>query len=388
MLEAILSARDRLLLLWSGHDVQQGKDKPAAVPVEELLEVLAELTGRTREELVREHPLQPWSAGNFVGEAAGFDEGMALASHRLWEIEAGEAEAVVLGIAGDGAELPEEAVLPTSLPLQELADALLSPHKLLLRDRLGLSVSSEEAAVEDREPLEFDHLEAWGLRNRVVGCLLDDPGGWTDAGLTSALRARLGGEGILPLMAGGSVILTTEVAKARRVLENLAAIDGTPTDGLELSVQVADGPQLVGRVDDVLQRGDELLLQWSTSSSSPNERTQLIAWLHLLAAKAAGHSVVGARLVGYDSTPKVKAAGGDFLVIGGSVEEARAQLQTLVDVWRAARNRALPLFRMTSSLAGRSLADVGGDLTAEGARAKLTGAVAKGWGGTQYTRGD
>ncbi|MBW2254909.1 MAG: exodeoxyribonuclease V subunit gamma, partial [Deltaproteobacteria bacterium] len=388
MLEAILSARDRLLLLWSGHEVQQGKEQPAAVPVEELIETLGRLTARTRTQIVREHALQPWSARNFGDEPVSFDQGMAAAARRLREIEMGAWKARPLGLAASGtAALPPEKVLVDTLKLDDLASALLSPHKLLLRDRLGLSVSYEEATVEDREPLDLDTLETWSLRARMVDHLMQDPERWTDEALVEALRARVAGEGILPLRAGGRAILATEVQNARGVLVNLHAIDGDCAAGLELSVKPEEGPLLVGRVGDVVGRDGELLLQWHTPSSQANERLALVAWLHLLAAVACGHPVVGARLVGYRSWATSKRAGGDFLAFEGTAEEARTALAGLVEVRRLARERPIPLFRRTSFAAAKVL-EQEQDLSAPGAWARLVGAVAEGWVGGYHSRGD
>jgi exodeoxyribonuclease V gamma subunit len=400
MLEAILSARDRLLLLWSGHDVNQGKEQPAAVPVEELLETLGRLTGSTRAELVREHALQPWSANNFGQPSGGFDAGMAVSARHLREIAGGSREATSLGLAMSGAAaLPPEEFMPTSLGLDDLADALCSPHRLLLRDRLGLSVSTEEAALEDREPLELDTLESWVLRERVVGHLTSgDHGGieaTTDAKLLDALEARVAGEGALPLRAGGRVVLAQEVAKSRDLLLTLDAVDGAPADGLDLRIALQGGFQLLGRVGRVRTRdrlsadgasdGTELLLQWHSVSKESSSKMKMAAWLHLLTAVALGHPVVGARLVGWGDTSTAKKAAGDFLMFEGGPDEARAQLEEFVALWRRARTCPVPLFVVTSYKAAEVLHAFG---SSAGVNVRLRAAVSEGWSGTKQIRGD
>ena len=389
MLEAVLSAREALVVSWSGRDVQQGRELPAAVPVEELIEVLSSLTGSNRRELVREHGLQPWSPGGFGSAGVGYDAGMARAAERLREIAAGEEEPSSLGLAASGdAPLPAEQWSSDTLGLDELAVGLLAPHKLLLRDRLRLSVSWDEGSMEDREPLELDTLEAWSLRARIVEHLFEGDVDWTDEAITEALHRRLSGEGLLPLRAGGRAILAAEVEKARRLLANVAEVDGSPREGVELSVLLTDGPLLTGRVSDVLERDGELLLQWRTPSSSANERLRLTAWIHLLAATASGVPVAGARLVGYGSAGNSKRSGGDFLRFDGDAERARDLLQDLVGVWRAARERPVPLFRKTSLEAAGALVRCGGDLEAPGARSALASAVARGWSGGFRSSGD
>jgi exodeoxyribonuclease V gamma subunit len=389
MLEAILSARERLLILWSGRDVAQGNHQPAAVPVEELLELLCRLTGEPRAQVVREHALQPWSAGNFGHAPQSFDWTMANAAQRLREIEVSGCMPHPLGLAASGSTaLPAEQHLPDTLEIEALVSALVHPHKLLLSDRLKLGVSYEDAVVEDREPLELDTLEAWALRSSLVRQLMEDTAGWTDEALVEALRARVAGEGTLPLRAGGRAVLAVEAAKARAVIDNFAAVAGEVTDSLELGVQLDDGMQLTGAVHDVVLLDGKLLLQWWTPSSQANDKARLGAWLHLLVAVAAGHPVAGARLVGHGSSTKTKAAGGDFMVFNGTVEEARAALAGHVAVWRRARQEPLPLFPKTSMAAAKVLLDHEDDLDAPGARVALVGAVATGFHGDKFTKGD
>jgi exodeoxyribonuclease V gamma subunit len=393
MLEAILSARDHFMISWSGFDVRQGQEQPAAVPVEELLETLGHLTASTRAELVREHPLQPWSGGNFSGEGSSHDEGMAAAAETLRRIERGEASAAVLGLAGGGTQaLPEETNRVDTLALEDLADGLLAPHRVLLRDRLGLSVSYEEAALEDREPIELDSLESWALRDRMLNGL-ENADEESSARIVERMLTRIGGEGALPLECGGKKLLAEEAERVRAVAHHLRDIRGEAGPAIELSVQLPEGPLLVGRVDRVVHSGEERILQWPTASSVANERLQLRAWLQLLAARACGESVVGVRLVGHASAKRKKAAG-TFLAFEGTEEDARCILADLVAVWRHARQQPLPLFRKTSHRIAAVLAAQAGDSERGGGRPseetmpKLVAEATKGWEGTRHSTGD
>jgi exodeoxyribonuclease V gamma subunit len=359
------------------------------VPVEELLETLGKLSGRERDQLVQTRPLQPWSAGNFNPTSGSFDHGLALAAQRLHDSERRQRRPSRLGLMATGQEaLPEEAFLPKTLSIDALADALLAPHKLLLRDRLGLSVSFETAQVEDREPLELDTLDGWSLRTRMVDHLLDTSKDWTDETLLEALRDRVGGEGLLPMCAGGEKVLSAELEKARGVVLNLAEIAGLPAAALELSLQLEGCPLLVGQIDRVVSNGTDHLAQWHTVSKGANEQLRLRAWLHLLTAVAAGHSSVSVRLVGYGSASNSKRAGGDFMVFDGSVEDAQATLASLVGLWRLARRQPLPLFKKTSSAAANALEKCGDDLQASGAMTGLKTAVEGGWHGGYMSVGD
>ena len=291
-------------------------------------------------------------------------------------------------MASDTFELAPEAALPDTLSLDDLAVALLEPHKPLLRDRLGLSATYETPPTEDREPLELDALEEWSLRARILEQLKAGAAGSTDEGLTDALHDRLSGEGALPLRAGGRAILEGEVEKARAVRANLAAVAGTLDEPLELSVQTDGGPLLVGRVECVVCRDGELLLQWDTPSKTANERGLMVAWLHLLAAIASGRVAVGARVVGHGSAATKKSAGGEFLAFDGGVEDARATLVGLVELWRLAHARPLPLFKKTSKAVAEALSGSDDGAPDGAGRASLVAKVADSWGGGYHSRGD
>ena len=71
LLDAIMSAEERLLVIYAGLDPRSGKQTPPAVPVSELLETL-DLTARTADQtpahraLTVQHPLQPFDGRNFL----------------------------------------------------------------------------------------------------------------------------------------------------------------------------------------------------------------------------------------------------------------------------------------------------------------------------------
>jgi exodeoxyribonuclease V gamma subunit len=65
-LDAVLAAGERLVVLYTGADERTGAQRPPAVPLGELLDVLARMTGVTHPPVVR-HPLQPFDGRNFAG---------------------------------------------------------------------------------------------------------------------------------------------------------------------------------------------------------------------------------------------------------------------------------------------------------------------------------
>jgi exodeoxyribonuclease V gamma subunit len=401
LLEALLSARERLIVLWAGRDVRSGEELPAAVPVEELLEVVVALTGRERSALVREDPLQPWS-GVCFGVAPdqvepppprSFDERMAHAARELDRIARGEAAPTPVGLLASGDdELPPEDAPARRIDLRTLAEGLVAPQRALLRDRLGLRLGVYDDRVADREPIELDELDAWGLRDRLLP-VVRRPDAPDDEHVLDAFAARLAGEGVLPIAAGGRRQLRDELDGARQAVAHFAAVAGQPGAApLALAVRLDADTELFGSAADVRWRGERCLLEWLTASRTPNDRLQLLAWLHVLVAAAMGAPVVGARLVGAGTAARAARAAGQFLAWDGSPDSARALLADAVAVWRGARRRPLKLFRRTSGGLADVLAGVPDDeprpLSDPDVRGAAFKAVRTGWEGAFQRAGD
>jgi exodeoxyribonuclease V gamma subunit len=394
LLEALLSARQRLLIFWSGHDTDQGREQPAAVPVEELLEMWARLTGSSRDEIVRQHPLQPWSADNFISPRRSYDQVMARAAKQVRDIQQGVVVPKALGLVSGGTDaLPPESNPPQTLTLDEFARALAGPHKVLLKDRLGLFVTRDQDPIEDREPLELGGLNRWKLRDKMIAQIQQDPESWTQDQLVEAYGARMSGEGTLPLRAGGRRLLELEAGNSIAVVDNLGAVGGLCSAPLELSLPLPCGLHLVGRAEDVRERQGELLMQWHSASQSPNEAARLTGWIHLLVAVASGHPVSGARLVGYGSSAGKNRkgehyAGGDFLLFDGDAASALAALDQLVSVWKNARRRPLPLFRRTSSAIANILYSERENLGSSATFSQMVQKASEAWYGNRFVKGD
>ena len=78
LLDALLAAQDRLIITYTGNDERTNIERPPAVPVGELLDVV----GR---EVVVKHPLQPFDPRNFSGAPRSFDRVMLEGARSLVE---------------------------------------------------------------------------------------------------------------------------------------------------------------------------------------------------------------------------------------------------------------------------------------------------------------
>lgn len=157
-LEALLSARDVLYVSWVGRGITDNAELPPSVLVGQLRDHLAAGWGwRDGDALLArltvEHPLQPFSARYFGGDAALFTYA------REWRAAAPEASA-------HGVLAPVERDAP--LTLDELQGFLRDPVAAFFRDRLGVSFGETDMVGEDVEPFSADGLARWRFEDALI----------------------------------------------------------------------------------------------------------------------------------------------------------------------------------------------------------------------------
>lgn len=355
VLEALLSARDKLLVLWTGFEPKRGQSQPACVVVEELLDVVARLTGKTRDALVTNHPLQPWSARSFVEERRSFDAIMAAAASALLgpRTSTGLWGEAVEG--GEGAALGED--MPEEIGAEALARALAEPQRHLLKDRLGLELDPREVEVLDREPIELHALDQWKVRDPIVRQLVASEGTMDADAMRAVERSsieRLSGEGLLPLAHAGRRVVMNTVRETTELRELWLTAQGKREAGRLVSVEVQVDDRVVtvtGRAPRWLRDGDAVWLEW-TLGSKLGAKHKLIAWVELLVAKLVCPEVVGARIVAWkaekDDDKPVEAV----RLVAPDEQGCRAHLSALLEVWREVRKRRVALFPKLSAALG------------------------------------
>ncbi len=374
ILEALLSARDALMVFWTGYESKRGKAQPASVVVEELMDIVGRLCGVKRDALVTRHPLQPWSRAGF-GELGSFDAMMARAANKLAQ---GGAQAAGLA-ASSGEVLRGDDAAPTAMTADDLARAIAEPQKHLLKGRLGLMLDPREVEIRDREPIELGDLDRWQVRSRLVDVLLAPPeegeedaagleggegderdegnngddgetrddgaGGVVVSDIAERTVGRFAAEGALPLARAGVAAVAAEVETVKVMRQVLLEAEGNRKPGIEMSWVAADGLVLSGRAPTWRSTTEGEVLEWAIASRAAPKRV-LVAWVNLLLAKVVRpDEVCGARLVGRDCVEKGEPAVRNvWLLKAPEVDEARRLLEDLVLVWKELRSRPLPLF--------------------------------------------
>ncbi|NEW35114.1 exodeoxyribonuclease V subunit gamma [Nocardia cyriacigeorgica] len=267
LLDAIMAAGERLVLLHTGSDPVSGNHRPPAIPVAELLDVLRAHVGPVgMAEVVTRHPLQSFDRRNFRAERPFSFDTVALAGAR----------------AAGGVPQPRPPFLAEPLPPAEPVDIglaeLLSfaehPVRAFLWQRLGLRVPDQDDDIADRLPIELDGLAKWDLGERMLAARLTgaDPAG---------LRAAEWRRGTLPPFGLGGAVLD-EVEHTVDTLVRIALPEyERPARAVDIALDLGGGRRLTGTVPEV--RGDTLV-RTTYSRLAPKHR--ITAWVSLLALAA------------------------------------------------------------------------------------------------------
>ncbi|MBF6084783.1 exodeoxyribonuclease V subunit gamma [Nocardia cyriacigeorgica] len=267
LLDAIMAAGERLVLLHTGSDPVSGNHRPPAIPVAELLDVLRAHVGPAgMAEVVTRHPLQSFDRRNFRAERPFSFDTVALAGAR----------------AAGGVPQPRPPFLAEPLPPAEPVDIglaeLLSfaehPVRAFLWQRLGLRVPDQDDDIADRLPIELDGLAKWDLGERMLAARLTgaDPAG---------LRAAEWRRGTLPPFGLGGAVLD-EVEHTVDTLVRIALPEyERPARAVDIALDLGGGRRLTGTVPEV--RGDALV-RTTYSRLAPKHR--ITAWVSLLALAA------------------------------------------------------------------------------------------------------
>ena len=348
LLDALLAATDTLLITYTGRDERTNVERPPAVPVGELLDVI-DRTVRTpdgspvRGHIVVQHPLQPFDARNFTaGE---------LIAERPWGFDP-------VNLAGAKASVsprrPPDPFLPGPLPdidtdvveLDDLDRFLRHPVRAFLRQRLGFRLTREEADIDDGLPVELDALQRWALGDRLLTARM------AGAGLEACVAAERA-RGVVPPGALADRIFDGVVPEVQSIAT--AAHDGI-TDvepaSMDVNITLADRTRIVGTVAQV--RGDVV---HAVSFSKLGPRPRLQTWLRLLALTAAHpERAFTAMTVGRlrdDGPPRTDVSVARIEALGADAatreRTAARHLAELVDLYRRGMREPVPLYCKTTA---------------------------------------
>jgi exodeoxyribonuclease V gamma subunit len=359
-LEALISAREHLLVTYVGQSVRDGGERAPSVVVDELLDEIGRLARLdARERLVVLHPLHSFSPRYFDGSNrrlvsySGSDRDGAEAltkpttrAGRPWvrsplTVDATEqAQAPLAG--GTKAPLAGEKREPLAggtreIELRDLARFFEHPVREFLRRRFGLYLGDDVAELEDREPMELDALDNWKLRDSLLA--------WQVAGKDpDESRELLRAQGRLPPGALGDLASNLAARRAGQIASAVRVLqEGERLPVLPLDVELG-GFRLVGEIDDLWPAGRVCFLH----SQLPHRR-ELNFWIQHLALSLSVGVDVGARDVAVRSllVAPSKVEGATVLELG-PVPAARDHLLDLLNLYEQGQKTPLPLLPRTS----------------------------------------
>ncbi|MFD2801533.1 exodeoxyribonuclease V subunit gamma, partial [Prauserella oleivorans] len=318
LLDAVMSATDRLLVCYTGADPVTGATRPPAAPLAELIDAV-EATVTEPDSVVTRQPLQPFDAANFAApDPFSFDR-HAYAAARAARHPAPPTRFL---------RAPLPAREKTDLELDDLVAMLANPARAFLRQRLGVTLPGPADEVDDALPLALDGLTRWEIGTRMLSAAV------AGAAVPDLCQAELR-RGTLPAGRLGLHAVRAIGDGVQVVLNAAAPYLAEPAGTVDVSVDLADGRRLTGTVAGVRGR---VLLQASYSALSARQR--LSAWMRLLAVAATtGDNAWQAVTIG-PAKAQAPTARGSILVVPA---DPRAVLEQLADVYERGLADPLPL---------------------------------------------
>jgi exodeoxyribonuclease V gamma subunit len=315
ILAALSSARDHLIVIYTGYRPGDPRPIEPASPLRELL-----YRARDGADAIVRHPVEAHHPDHFdVSAPRSFDVDR-LEAARILLRRRQPRRLYRLG--------PPEPRDPTATPfaLSDLVQAIAHPARWTFRARLGFDLARIESHRQSLEPVELSPLGRWALRDRLLA--------WRLAGLSpEACLQSLVATGDLPLGAAGALefdALMRDVERLTRAA--LARMPHAAPRRRHVSLTLG-GVRLTGSIDDAV----EGLLRARAGNLKASDL--LTAWVEHLALAATLRQPIESHLVHLDTVATLAP------IAPSAAREALFDLLRL-----ATRSRALPtpLFPATS----------------------------------------
>ncbi|HKU37544.1 MAG TPA: exodeoxyribonuclease V subunit gamma [Polyangiales bacterium] len=349
-LEAILSARRKLILSYVGQSIHDGRALLPSVLISELIDHIAHAftlpepatdpVAAMEQRLVTRHALSAISPRYFGRDPRLF-------SYWTWALQGARALCAERRRPPPFfvAEPPPLLQPPAAVDLAQLESGLVRPQRMFAQQKLGLSLGRDLPSLADREPFELDALEKWQLATDLLLAQLD--GQQPDF---ERERAR----GRLPLGTPGKLEFHALEEQIRAIVRSFEAeAGGERLPVRELAFQLR-GTRLGGRLEQ-LWPAAQLRVQYSSTGSRHELRhfVRHVVLLCLRGREPASQLPERSLLIGRNGRDPER-------IEFGPLAKPEDLLWDLLEVYAAAQVGPLPLFENASReyasqlLAGRS----------------------------------
>lgn len=348
LLEAVLAARDRLVLIRDGHDVRTNHEVPAAVAVAELRDTLLDMVEPSSRDTLAarlevRQPRQPYDERCFTPGLVGTEP---------WSFDRS-------GLQGARARRDRTPRLPVFMErpfdrddaavieLAELQSFMKDPVKYFLQRRLGLRLPGRDDGISPLLPVGLDGLQQWKVGDRCLSARLAGVG--VDEWRRVELRL-----GTLPPAAMGEAMLESVVADVEGLVSAAVELGLEPgrADRLPVDVVLGDGTRVVGTVTGRLGGDRPGPVRLSFSKDRPAYR--IPAWLDVVALAATDPSADHRAVSVYRSRTTKPTVSIDLSVSGVDADErhraALDALEVIVDLYRRGTAEPLPVFEYLTPL--------------------------------------
>ncbi|MGV0852642.1 exodeoxyribonuclease V subunit gamma [Mycolicibacterium phlei] len=329
LLDAIGAATETLVITYTGANEYSGQERPPAVPLAELLDVLDRTTEKpVRDQILVRHPLQPFDTRNVVpgalvpGVPFTFDSTVKRAAQTR-TAERAERPPFISG--------PLPAPPPDDVVLADLVAFFRDPVKGFFRS-LEYTLPWEVDGVEDAMPVDLDALEEWTVGDRMLHDMLR--GMEPDAARQAEWR-----RGTLPPGHLGWRRATEICEQATQLAETARPYRSAQPRAVDVDIDLG-GRRVTGTVTPVY--GDRLV---SATYSKLDGRHLMQPWIQLLALYAHDPGrewkAVSIGRPRRGTTPRTE-------VMGRPASSPRELLADLVAMYDEGRRAPLPLPVKTS----------------------------------------
>ncbi len=330
-LEAILSARNALVISYIGQSIKDNSEAPPSVVVCELLDVLDQGFQTTeqadlREHLVTRHRLQ------------GFNPLYFSAGQRLFSYNH-DNYLGALAVTSEKSESPDfmNGVLATedadlqTVSLAKLVKFFQNPTQFFLRNRLGIYIDNKSATLQDQEPFSLDGLSNYQISQEMVEQILAND-------VSPDLLDIYVAKSVLPQGSLAAPTFEKCAASARDFACKVVSVTQGKHPEIIPCDETFDGIRLIGELTGVYPQG---LLRYRCAKIKAKDR--LSAWIDHLAYCSIAQQGGGA------IPPRSCLLGN----IGGDVSydfipDSRELLNDLLKIYQEGLLRPLPFFPKAS----------------------------------------